>query len=304
MRPLAVRELFSFRERLGITGIAGPADSARPARRVLRYPDGTGGRHRAALLTQAVLIFSSAVPEERFREKLDGHPPAAVAVSCSGGASGGIPPFFQEYAERTQTPLFASGFDEWLLSSRVTGLLEELGKKRVMVHGTLVTLSGLGVLLTGESGIGKTSTALAAMAGDSRWVADDAVILQARAGLLYGRGHTRTRASIAVPEKGILPAGAHLGNGRLLDQTQVHLMVRLVRPPGQEGRAEARCRFVGVSIPCRELPVDVSPARMAARLMGWSAVWAQAVPGEGKRGTDGRVMGLGEKGCRPGRERQ
>lgn len=291
MRPVSVKELLASGERLGITGIAGPADSAKPVRRVFPYPPEPQGQGRGALPRRAVLVFSSAALAGGFREKQGGCPPeASCAVSCIALPTGTIPPFFQDYAERTQTAVFASRFDEWLIHSRLTGLLLEMGRQRVMVHGTLVRLFGRGVLLMGESGVGKTATALAAMAGENRWVADDAVVLEARAGLLFGRGHARTRHAIAVPDRGIRRAEAVLGSKRLLGETRVDLVVRLVRPPGIDPGAgpDSRCRFVSVSIPCREVRADVAPPQMAERV--GDLVFAMRA---GRPGHEGQGAGAG-----------
>jgi hypothetical protein len=271
MRSVLVRELLSSGERLGMTRILGPADSVRPVRRVFRYPDETGGQGTGVLPAHAVLVVSSAALRGRFRKKEgERHFPGARPVSCVALPSEEIPPFFQEYSERTGTPVFTSRFDEWLIHSRLTGLLLEIGRRRVMVHGTLVRLSGRGVLLMGESGIGKTLTALGAMQADNRWVADDAVVLEVREGLLYGRGHARTRDWIALPGRGILRAEALLGSRRLLGETPVDLVVRLIRPQrgGNDAGADLGCRFAGLSIPCRELAADESLPRMAERLLG------------------------------------
>lgn len=269
MKSVLVRELLASGERLGMTRILGPADSARPVRRVSKYPDETEGQGPGALPTPAVLVVSSAAVRGQFRKKEGGCPfSGARPVSCVALPSEDIPPFFQEYSERTGTPVFASRFDEWLIHSRLTGLLLEMGRRQVMVHGTLVRLSGQGVLLMGESGIGKTLTALAAMQADNRWVADDAVVLEVREGLLYGRGHARTRDWIALPGRGILRAEALLGRRRLLGETPVDLVVRLVRPPGNGAGADLWCGFAGLSIPCRELAADAAPPRMAERLLG------------------------------------
>jgi hypothetical protein len=271
MKPVTVKELLDSGERLGITRIAGPADSARPARRVLLYPDQTGGPFPRVLPDHVALVLSPAAVKESFRKECSGrHFPAACRkISCLALPGREIPTFFQGYAKRTGTPVFASRFDQWLIHSRLTGLLREIGQRRVMVHGSLVRLAGRGVLLMGESGVGKTSTGIAAMHSDNRWVADDAVVLEAREGLLYGRGHAGTRDWISVRGRGILRSEELLGAERLLAKTRVDLIVRLICAPGRENDAVAQPfhRYAGVSIPCRELLADEAPPRMAERLM-------------------------------------
>jgi hypothetical protein len=199
------------------------------------------------------------------------------APSCIALTARSIPAPFKAYAERTGTPVFASRFDPWLLHSRLTGLIREVGRRRVQIHGTLVTLAGRGVLLTGESGIGKTAAALCAMHSRNRWVADDAVVLQARGNRLYGRGHRRTRDWIAVRGRGLVRAEALLGSGRLLRETPVDLVVRLVRLVRRLDAGHGAemtpgwCTFAGVMVPFRQVTADGAPGDAAGRLMELAA---------------------------------
>jgi HPr kinase/phosphorylase len=165
--------------------------------------------------------------------------------------------------------VFATHYDHSLIHSRPAGSLRETGERRVMVHGVLVRVSGRGVLLMGESGIGKTGSGLSLMHSDNRWVADDAVVLEGKGDALYGRGHERTRDWIAVRGRGILRAEELLGGERLLGQTRVDVIIRLIRASGTDedaGRDLFR-EFAGVSIPCRDLVVDVDPRRTAGLLL-------------------------------------
>ncbi len=98
-----------------------------------------------------------------------------------------------------------------------------------MLHGVLIRLSGQGVLITGDSGIGKTACGLELVNRGGCWIADDAVILEGRGDLLYGRGHHRTRKWIAVRDRGILDARDLLGAEAVRDETRVNVIIRFVR---------------------------------------------------------------------------
>jgi serine kinase of HPr protein (carbohydrate metabolism regulator) len=189
-----------------------------------------------------------------------------ICISVSGRQ---IPADLRRYSESTGTPVFASLYDPFLLHSRLTGLLREMGERTVMVHGVLVRVSGRGVLIMGESGIGKTASGLSLMHSGNRWVADDAVILEGMGDALYGRGHERSRDWIAERGRGILRAEELLGRERLLGKTRVDMIIRLTRTSGrEENRARNLFRsFAGVSIPCSDLAADIDPRRTADRLL-------------------------------------
>jgi HPr kinase/phosphorylase len=190
-------------------------------------------------------------------------------ISCVAVSDPEIPNDLQRYSEWTGTPVFASRYDPSLIHSRLIGLLREVGERRVMVHGVLIRVWGRGVLLMGESGIGKTVSGLSLMHSGNRWVADDAVILEGRGDALYGRGHERTRDWIALRGRGILRAEELLGRERILGQTRVDMIIRLIPVSGRDEDAEMDLfrEFVGVSIPCRDLATDADPRRMAFRLV-------------------------------------
>jgi serine kinase of HPr protein (carbohydrate metabolism regulator) len=178
-------------------------------------------------------------------------------------------------AERSQgrkvlmTRTCLSCCDDSLIHGRPIGPLRERNEQRVMVHGVLIRISSLGVLLMGESGIGKTAAGLALMRSGNRWVADDAVVLEGKRHALYGRGHERTRDWIAVRGRGILRAEELLDVKNLLSETRVDVIIRLVRASERDddGWGDSLREFAGVSIPCRDLAADIDPRRMADRLM-------------------------------------
>jgi HPr kinase/phosphorylase len=72
-----------------------------------------------------------------------------------------------------------------------------------IIHGVLVSVFRRGVLITGESGVGKSKCALELIAGGHRLVADDVVELRTRDGRLFGAAPDRFLGLIGIREKGI-----------------------------------------------------------------------------------------------------
>jgi HPr kinase/phosphorylase len=76
--------------------------------------------------------------------------------------------FLVEHSAMAGVPFFLSRYSAALLQSRLIGLIREIGLRRVVLHGVLVRVSGLGVLITGASGVGKTLCGLETLPGGLR----------------------------------------------------------------------------------------------------------------------------------------
>lgn len=272
MRPVTVKEILTYRERLGITEIVESPGARRSVRHLLRYPGGESG-HGIKPFPNSMLILPPAATEGDYENGWNRFvsPAFFPNISCLALPAQKINPFLRQLSNQTETPVFSSCYDDSLLHSRLTGLLRERGERQVVVHGVLVRVLGLGVLLLGESGIGKTACALALMGKGNRWVADDAVVLEGRGDAVFGRGHQRTAALIAVRGRGISQAPDILGAERLLPETRVDVLVRLVRRPERSAvnKGEYFQEMVGVSLRCRDLAADVDPRRVAERVKGY-----------------------------------
>ncbi|MBU4582392.1 MAG: hypothetical protein KKH02_08300 [Proteobacteria bacterium] len=272
MRPVTVKEILTYGERLGITEIVEPSGALGSVRYLLRYAGGESG-YAMTPFPHSMLIIPPAATDGAYENGWDRSVPPSLLrnITCLALSAQRITGFLRQFSERAETPIFSSCYDDSLLHSRLIGLLRERGERQVMVHGVLVQIWGLGVLLLGESGIGKTACGLALMGKGNRWVADDAVVLEGRGDAVYGRGHQRTGGWIALRGRGVLRAADLLGTARLLQETRVDVLVRLVR--GFERNAvregESFQEIVGVSLSSRDLAADVDPRRVAERVTGY-----------------------------------
>ena len=93
--------------------------------------------------------------------------------------------------------------------ARLNARLDLLLAERVLVHGVLVDLLGLGVMIVGESGIGKSECALELVSRGHRLVADDVVELRRRAeSYVEGTGPEATRFFMEVRGLGLIDVQA------------------------------------------------------------------------------------------------
>lgn len=98
------------------------------------------------------------------------HQPAAVIVAEGKDA----PDDLRVAAEQSQTPLFSSRLDSSKLIENLRHFIEDSLSEKSVIHGVLLEVHGLGVLLTGESAIGKSELALELITRNHRLIADDA----------------------------------------------------------------------------------------------------------------------------------
>ena len=160
-------------------------------------------------------------------ERLFAPGPAAVIVA-DGVAT---PPALLENAERTQTPLFATP----LAAARVIEKLARYLAKRLADtaerHGVLMDVLGVGVLITGDSGVGKSELALELITRGHGLVADDVVeISKIAASTLEGRCPPMLKDFLEVRGLGLVNIRAIYGETAVRPKMKVKLIAHLERP--------------------------------------------------------------------------
>lgn len=134
-----------------------------------------------------------------------------------------------ELSDSRAIPLLVSERDSSDFSRRLYTLLDEVFAKTATIHGVLVEVFGIGVLITGESGIGKSETALELIERGHRLISDDAVKLKNIAETtLIGSGENPEFAhNMEIRGIGIIDLRNIYGVGAIRDKKQVQLIVHL-----------------------------------------------------------------------------
>lgn len=140
-----------------------------------------------------------------------------------------------DVAEATHTPLFSSPIPSvelmWLLRPHLARVLAE----SITMHGVFLDVLGVGVLLTGDSGVGKSELALELISRGSGLIADDVVELY-RLGpeSIEGRCPPLLRDFLEVRGLGVLNIRTIFGEAALRPRKNVKLIVHLERPSGSD----------------------------------------------------------------------
>ena len=146
-----------------------------------------------------------------------------------------------------------SGDMSWYLNSQLA--------ERTSVHGVLVDIYGMGVLIQGDSGIGKSETALELVKRGHRLVADDRVDVYAKdEGTLWGEPAEILLHLIEIRGVGIIDVMSLYGASAVRDSSQVQLCICLEHFENDEvfdrlGNSNEEIELQGVKIPRIRIPV-------------------------------------------------
>ena len=224
-----------------------------------------------------VLIFGES--EIRYLESLDSGPRTAAmrlaltldfpCVLITGGFT--PPPELVLEAERARLPLLKTGVSTPTAIAKLGSLLEDSLAERTIVHAVLMDILGLGVLIAGESGIGKSECALDLIVRGHRLVADDAVELRRRQEtILIGTCPELTRHHMELRGLGVINVKELFGIASMRSSKRVELVVQLERwDPSREyerlGLDDSFQEILGLRVPLIRMPV--APGRNIAILV-------------------------------------
>ncbi|MBE6023683.1 MAG: HPr(Ser) kinase/phosphatase [Cellulosilyticum sp.] len=185
-------------------------------------------------------------------------------------------PYMLQCARESGIPIFKSSLATSTILAEANRWLHEKLAQRITKHGILIDIYGEGVLIIGESGIGKSEAALELIRRGHRLVADDAVELRKiSAKKLLGMAPEMTRYFIEVRGIGIVDVKKLYGAGAIKEKKNIDLVVKLEHyTKGQDsdrlGLEDEYMEILGVGIPINT--ILVKPGRNIAILCEAAAV--------------------------------
>jgi len=151
--------------------------------------------------------------------------------------------------------------------SKLTNFLDTKLAPETRLHGVLVDVYGIGILLSGESGIGKSECALELIKRGHRLIADDAVDIKEIDGILMGSCPYITSGMLEVRGMGIIDIPAIYGMSSVLNTKTISLLISLTLWNENEeyDRLGIDNEFMDIlNVPLRKITLPIRPGRNIA----------------------------------------
>ena len=181
-----------------------------------------------------------------------------------------------ELAEKYGVSIFVTKESTSEFFSKLNSKLMQELAPRITMHGVLVEVHGEGLLITGESGIGKSETALELVKRGHRLIADDAVeIRRVDHNVLSGAAPEMIRYYMELRGIGVIDARQIFGVGAVKPSTRVTLVIKLeawdnAKAYDRLGLDSEYAEILGVKVPQTTIPVQ--PGRNLAVILELAAM--------------------------------
>jgi HPr kinase/phosphorylase len=185
-----------------------------------------------------------------------------------------------ELAEASGCPVLQTDLASSEFTTRVIRVLSNIFGPKQSIHGVLVEVFGIGVLILGDSGVGKSEAALALIERNHRLVADDLVEIRRIGGnILMGTGSGVSSHHMEIRGLGIINITHLFGVGAIRDKKQIQVAVKLeewdaTKSYDRIGAEQNYIDILGVQVPHllipvkpgRNIPILIETAAMNERL--------------------------------------
>ncbi|WP_170008795.1 HPr(Ser) kinase/phosphatase [Bacillus fonticola] len=250
------------------------SDLSRPGLEVAGYFDYYPAE-RIQLLGKTELTFFQKLSEKEKSDRMAGLcQDITPGIIVTRGLE--VPDELIEASRREGVPIMRSSMKTTRLSSRLTNYLEGKLAPTTAIHGVLVDIYGVGVLIMGKSGVGKSETALELVKRGHRLVADDCVeIRQEDEDTLVGSAPELIEHLLEIRGLGIINVMTLFGAGAVRSFKRITLCINLelwdpTKQYDRLGLDEEKMRIIDTNI--TQLTIPVRPGRNLAVIIEVAAM--------------------------------
>ncbi len=224
--------------------------------------DETSRKHRIVLLGGKENEYINKLPaterKDRY-EKLINQDVPAIFTSIRFNE-----PVLVEYAKEINFPVIEANYSSNDFYNIIVSYIDNRLAPMEMVHASLINIYGLGVLIKGDSGIGKSENTLELVKKGHLFVGDDAIVLQRYVNKVIGRSDEKLKHHIEIRGIGILNLTKMYGSRTTLEVTDIDIIVNLKLADSEYfanlNRVQTeidREEIFGIKIPAITIPVTL-----------------------------------------------
>ncbi len=181
---------------------------------------------RVNILGNKEIRYLSRFEYEELRNKFekitDAYSPCIIIA-----AGNKAPQALIDLAKDRDFPVFETELPTYRISVDITAYLDSLLANSISKHGVLVSIYGIGVLITGESGVGKSELALELIKKGHFLVADDLVEIKRIHNELQGEANKNLKNFLEIRGIGIIDARIMFGASSIVDDIKISLIINI-----------------------------------------------------------------------------
>ena len=215
--------------------------------------------------------LSDSIQESRVDKLFCYYPPAFIFSQLVE-----VPQIFIDYGNKFNIPILKSPLRTTASGSKITTYLQDKLAPRLSIHGVLLDINGMGTLITGKSGIGKSEIALELVKRGHQLISDDRVeIFQKDVGVLIGSAPKILERYMEIRGIGVVDVVSMFGAGAYRENKKIRLVVELEK--WEEGKFYDRIGLENLTnkyfdTEVKKIIIPVSPGRNVATLVEAAAM--------------------------------
>lgn len=222
------------------------------------------------VLGRKEITYLHSLSEEERNERIQNivkyHPPCFIVTRNQEGLK-----YLKMYCEAENIPLLRSPLPTSKFMELVDSYLVKALAPQMTIHGVCVNVSGIGVLLRGKSGVGKSETAHTLIRRGHRLIADDVVVLKRLSPeTVLGTHDGKTKEFLALRSIGLINVSRLYGRSAFQEETRIVLDIELNQWQGNALNNELELEpkystYMDVKIP--KIEIQLQPGRDVAGLV-------------------------------------